>query len=96
MRDVFEEVYDSMLGQLVEECSLPWVNNIAYQGSEYEMDYSQMLEACQRLYDRLGVQDTDADVESIRCAYESMQKTVCRQMFANGAAYAYIRKGNGQ
>ena len=91
MNDIFEQVNETMLGELVEDAALPWVPNICYPGSAYERAYDEMYRACQRLADRLGVED-DEDIESIRQAYETMQNIICRQMFAAGAAYANMRK----
>ena len=90
MNDIFEQVYDSLQGLLVEEAALSWVPNICYPGSAYDQAYQEMYRACQRLSDRLGVAE-DEDIESIRQAYETMQALLCRQMFAAGAAYANMK-----
>ena len=93
MKDIVEDVYYSMLGELREEYSLPWVPNLAYSGGEFDRLYSQMLAGCQRICQRLG-REEDEDVEAVRCACEQMQQLLCRQMFACGASYA-LMKSNG-
>lgn len=91
--EIFENVYDSAMGNLVEEARLPWVPDITYTGSPFDRAYAEMLAACQRLCERLGKEE-DEDVERIRCAYEQMQELLCRQMFISGAAYASMKNNS--
>ena len=91
--DTFEAVYDSVLGNLVEECRLSWVPDITYAGGHFDRAYGEMISACWRVCERLGKEE-DPDVEQIRNAYEEMQKLLCRQMFISGAAYASMKNNS--
>ena len=58
-----EDIYDSLQGVLVPEARVPWVKNLFLPGSPCDRAYSDMLDAYERLRDRLGVADEDEDVE---------------------------------
>ena len=72
-----EEVYFTLLGEACEPVS--GVENAFADGSVCDRCYSEMLDAYERLRDRLGVAEEDADVEIIKEARNMMVELVCRE-----------------
>ena len=65
----------------------------AFAEGEYCMnEYSDMLDAYERLRKRLGVQDEDRDVEDIINAFLNMQRELCFRMFRYGAFYGAVNR----
>ena len=87
-----EHVYDCLLGQFVSEKALDWVENIYTDGSEYDRNYSAVLDAYERLCQRLGADEEDRDVEVIINAMLANEQIVALKMFELGMYYA---KTNG-
>ena len=79
-----EAVYWSVQGLL--EKPVEGVENAFYDGSGCEAAYEQMLEAYERLRQRLQVKNEDADVECIINALQTITKELCLRMFEYGAA----------
>ena len=79
-----EAVYWSVQGLLEEP--VEGVESAFYDGSVCEMAYEQMLEAYERLRQRLQVENEDADVECIINALQTITKELCLRMFEYGAA----------
>lgn len=79
-----EAVYWSVQGLL--EKPVEGVENAFYDGSVCEAAYEQMLEAYERLRQRLQVKNEDADVECIINALQTITKELCLRMFEYGAA----------
>lgn len=61
--EIDEHVYDTLVGQLIPQCQLPWVKPIFVPGHKCYAAYSQMLDAYWHLCERLGQRDEDADGE---------------------------------
>lgn len=78
-----EEVYFTLQGESCEP--LPGVENAFADGTVCDRCYSEMLQAYARLRDRLGVQDEDADVETIINSLRTITDELCYRMFAYGA-----------
>ena len=51
----FDEIYESMLGLLMEEYALPDVNNAFVRGSYCDRQYARMRDAYERVCQRLQV-----------------------------------------
>ena len=83
-----EQVYDCLLGQIVSEKALDWVENIYTDGSEYDRNYAAVLAAYARLCNRLGVDEEDTDVEIIINALLKNEQIVALKMFESGICYA--------
>ena len=77
--ELAELVYESLIGELVDP--IKGVPNAFESGSDCEEQYREMLAAYERLRDRLGVVDEDADVEQIIDSLLSIQRTLCIEMF---------------
>ena len=83
-----EDIYDSLQGGLVPEARVPWVKNLFLPGSPCDRAYSDMLDAYERLRDRLGVADEDEDVEIIINSLLDIQQILGHEMFRCGLEYA--------
>ncbi len=78
----FTEVYESMLGILTPEASLPWVSNAFAEGQPCELAYEEMRTAYERLCQRLGGVEEDPDLDMIVDSMERIQRDLCRRMWA--------------
>lgn len=85
--NIAEQVYCSLLGQLVPACSLDWVDNIFTEGSVYGCRYAVALDAYARICQRLGTGEEDHDVEVIINALLDNEHTVALKMFEYGMRY---------
>ena len=85
---LIEDIYDSLQGVLVPEARVPWVKNLFLPGSPCDRAYSDMLDAYERLRDRLGVADEDEDVEIIINSLLDIQQILGHEMFRCGLEYA--------
>lgn len=85
--DIEEQVYRSLTGSLIPECRLPWVENIFVPGHPFCTYYSKMLSAYERLCERLGVADSDEDVEEIIYSLLSHGEIAAIRMFEYGRKY---------
>lgn len=79
-----EDVYQTLIGVMVEGYCIPGIENLFTEGSECESAYDEMLEAYGRLRDRLGIVDEDADVEIIINSLLKIQRLVAVKMFEYG------------
>lgn len=87
MEEIAEKVYDSILGMLVKEARLPWVENEFEPGKPYHNNYNDMHDAYERLRQRLGAEDEDDDVEVIISALLENEQLLCKKMFYYGTIY---------
>ena len=85
--DYIDSVYETLCGLLMPEYRIPGVENAFASGEACEQNYAQMLEAYERLCDRLGVVDEDDDVEVIINALLKNERILCRKMFEYGFQY---------
>ena len=86
-RDMASQVYDSLLGNLIPEYALGWVENIFVPGNPCHDEYSCMLEAYQRICRRLGSGEEDADLEIIVNSLLSHGEILAKEMFRYGMVY---------
>ena len=77
--DIVEQVYLSLTGELIDP--IRYVPNAFEQGSYCAERYQEMLDAYERLRERLGVTDEDEDVEIIIDSLLAIQRKLCREMF---------------
>ena len=82
----FEDIYFTLLGELASEYAVPGVENAYIPGGECDRLYNEICEARDRLYQRLGVQDEDPDVEIILGNHLLIQNILCEEMFRLGQA----------
>ena len=83
-----EDVYDTLKGVLIPQARVDGVENAFEPGGECERAYGQMLEAYERLCQRLGVMDEDDDVEIIIRSLMKIEGVLCRKMFTYGWKFA--------
>ncbi len=87
MEEIADKVYGSILGMLVKEARLPWVENEFEPGKPYHKNYNDMHDAYERLRERLGVEDEDDDVEIMINALLDNEQILCLKMFHYGMEY---------
>ena len=86
-QDIGLQVYDSLMGQLLPEYALDWVEEIFIPGNACYDEYAQMLEAYQRVCRRLGNTEEDADLEIIVNSLLAHGKELALAMFRCGMRY---------
>ncbi len=79
--DLYDEIYFTMLGQMEPTSALQWVPNAFAPNELCAKEYERMIQARDRLLDRLGVDD-DEDVEIILNALSVIQYFLCRQIMS--------------
>ena len=82
--ELWEQVYESMVCHVLAEYRMPGVEDAFADGTFCMQQYTQMRDAYDRLCERLGVVDEDADVECIIQCYMEMQRELCKRMFFYG------------
>lgn len=84
MQNFDERVFETLNGSLIEQCRVPGVEN-AFEENSYCMNlYGDMLDAYQRVVERLGEKDEDEDVEIIINNLLSICEYMCLKMFYYG------------
>jgi len=78
--------YQTMTAGLMEGSRMPGVKYAYNDGKCLEI-LNKMRDAYDRLCERLGVQDEDADVETIIYAFEEIQEELCYRMYRYGAEF---------
>lgn len=76
---IAELVYESLIGQAVDP--IMNVPNAFEPGSYCEVQYQEMLDAYERVLERLGAEDEDVDVEIIINSLLPIQRELCLEMF---------------
>ena len=87
-------VYQSLLGQLIPEYSLPGVKEIFVPGHPCYQEYERMHRAYTRLRARLGDVEEDPDGEEMIDALLQYSRILALEMFSYGQAYQ--RKNEGK
>ena len=87
-----QDIYFTLTGVMQEQFRVPGVENLFAEGSECMNWYSEMLAAYERLCERLGVLDEDADVEVIIDSLMSIERKVSMKMFEYGMKFALVNK----
>lgn len=83
-----EDIYYTLIGVMQEEFCVPGVENLFAEGGECERLYAQVMEAYEHLRRRLGVEDEDADVETIVNSMMSIERIVAMKMFECGMKFS--------
>lgn len=88
-------IYDLMNGTLEfkdnppEECK--YVEDEFLEGKVCEQAYTEIMDAYQRLCQRLGGRgEEDEDIEIIIDKYEVITETLCMKMFDYGVSFSHI------
>ena len=83
-----EDVYLSLLGQLIPCCHLSWVESIDVPGSPFAKNIKTIFNIAERISRRLGIfHDYDRDVLNLQYAYEQNQQIIAYEMFEYGMKY---------
>ena len=82
--DFAEAVYLTLCGQLAASARIDGVEDAFREGSPCSQWYSLLLEARDRLLERLGVPDDD-DLEMMLVYQLMIQEALCHEMFHYGA-----------
>ena len=80
----FEQIYDTLRGELLPEYAVPGVENLFAPGSICDREYAEMRHAYERLLERLGQEDEDADLEIMVNTMTEIQTHIAREMFLLG------------
>lgn len=80
--DLIDEIYDSLRGEMV--IPLPWVPDAFEKGSVCESTYQEIMDAYERLRQRLKIVDEDEDVETMIAGFDTIQKILCKEMYRLG------------
>lgn len=88
MKESFiEDIYDTMIGELIPELCIPGIYNEFEEGAPCERLYEKVYEAKCRICDRMGISGEDPDVETIINNMFDIQKILCKKMFEYGVEY---------
>ena len=87
MEEIATRVYESATAVLIPDLRLPWVENEMQEGKEFYHNYGAMLDAYERLRERLGVEDADKDVEIMINALLNNEELLSKKMFYYGMEY---------
>lgn len=85
--DIAESVYDSLTGNLIEACRLPWVENIFIPGHPCHESYARMWDAYLHLLTRLQEDNEDPDAEEMISSLLEHGKIIALEMFRYGQEY---------
>ncbi len=86
-RNYVENIYYSLLGHMETGFEVPGVENEFAPGKPCLQRYGDMLDAYERLRNRLGVKEEDEDVEIIINALLDNQKELCLCMYHYGVKF---------
>lgn len=79
-----EAVYGTLTGIIDPEYRVPGVENMLGEGCECNMLYGKMRHAYDRVLDRLGLEDDDADIEEMISSLEEIERLLCIRMYEIG------------
>ena len=82
-----EAIYETLSGLRLPEAEVPGIENAYADGSLCQRNYSQMLDAYQRLCVRLHTREEDPDVEIIINNMLTIEKELAIKMFYYGLEY---------
>ncbi len=77
--DLYDEIYYTLLGELVEGAALPWVPNAFSPGSECDTALQRLWTAKNRILQQLGTDESE-DLEQILMEMETIQHSLCRTL----------------
>ena len=80
-----EQVYLTLCGELIPSAQIEGVENAFRQGSPCDQWYILLLDARNRLLERLGVTE-DMELERMLQYQQNIQEELCCKMFYYGAA----------
>lgn len=81
---ILEDIYYTLIGELVPECQVPGVENAFASGRFCDTTWLELDAARTRILERLGTPDGDGDVDAMTDGFTTIQKELCLQMFRLG------------
>ena len=88
MEELREQVYLTLTGNLIPSYCVPGVENAFAEGAFCMNKYKEVMDAYERLCERLDVVDEDDDVEIIINSFIEIEKYLCLKMYEYGATLA--------
>ena len=85
--DMAYRVYENLVCGVWEPYRMPGVEDAFAEGSFCQEMYGQMSDAYERLRERLGVEDEDADAEIMLHAQLEITRELCLKMYRYGAIF---------
>lgn len=82
-----ELVYESLAGLLAERYRVPGIENAFAEGAPCQLLYRDILLAYERLRQRLGAEEEDADIENIINSFLEIDRILCMKMYELGAKH---------
>ena len=80
----FEDVYFTLIGEMSPPYALPGIENAYIPGGECDRLYNEAMDAYERLLERLGVRESDPDVEIIIHNLLTIQHILCQKIYHYG------------
>ena len=80
-----EDVYYTLLGEMVDDAKVPGVENLFFSGSPCDQNYKRMLYAYEQLCQRLNQEGEYADIETIISSLLENQQIIALKMYEYGA-----------
>ncbi len=77
--ELYDDIYDSLIGELTEDTALSWVPNAFAPGSDCDRAHSRLLQARDRVLEKLG-KDDDPNVEQMLDEMHIIQYALCHQI----------------
>lgn len=88
--DFIAQVYYTLNGSNLPEWRIPGVENAFAEGKPCMQLYESAYDAYQRLRERLGVIDEDADVEIIFNSLMEITRLLCIEMYKYGVLFSTL------
>ncbi len=90
--EIDDHVYRTLLGSLIPQYRLPWVEPIFVPGHPCYQAYCDMYDAYDHLLARLGLIDEDEDVEDIVFHLLDYAEILAKEMFRYGRLYERMQE----
>lgn len=86
VKPTFENIYDCLRGDVIEEEAIPWVGNAFREGGLCDREYHRMRQAYDRICVRLGIEPEkeDEDLNILLESCQSIEKELCHRIFTLG------------
>lgn len=87
---VLEDIYYTLIGEMVPECRFPGVEDAFTEGSICDMSWQDMDAARNRILERLGTPEGDGDMDTVVDSLTIIPKELCQRMFRLGWAMGNV------
>ena len=90
MDTLAERVYETLCGLLEDAYCVPGVQNAFEEHADCAVLYESVMQAYERLCERLAVGEEDEGVELIIDSFLEMNKILCLKMFDYGVKFSDV------